>query len=292
MAELVAVTAASHGPLIVRDWNKVTPAHQERLTAGFRALGQRLAAARPDILVVVSPDHWVNFFLDNLPSICIGAGETHQGPPEPFLKAFPHRTLAGAPDFAQHLHATALDNDFEPSVSHHMTLDHGIIIPLWRMELPAMPRLVPLIVNDLQKPMPRVRRCLAWGRLIAQAVASFPGDARVAVLATGGLSHSIGEPTMGQIYEDFDRRALDLFGAGDEAALTAYLEANMDLAGNGAHETRNWAVAHGAAGARGFELIDYLAVPEVYVGCAFGAWSLDAARPAAAATPAMAAAGV
>src|SRR5690606_13855021 len=111
-----------------------------------------------------------------------------------------------------------------------------------------------------------------WGRLLSRAVASYPGDLRVAILATGGLSHSIGEPTMGEIDEPFDRDCIRLFSAGDEAPLCDYLETALPRTGNGAQEVRNRVVAHGAAGARGFESIDYLPVPEVYVGCGFAAW--------------------
>jgi hypothetical protein len=44
-----------------------------------------------------------------------------------------------------------------------------------------------------------MRRCLAWGSLLKAAIESYPANLRVAVLATGGLSHFIGEPGMGQI---------------------------------------------------------------------------------------------
>jgi len=93
MAELAGVYAASHGPMIVRSWEKLAPAAKESLTSAFSELGKRMRAARPDVLIVISPDHWVNFFIDNLPAICVGVGEAHEGPPEPWLKAFPHRSL-------------------------------------------------------------------------------------------------------------------------------------------------------------------------------------------------------
>ena len=278
MAELVEVLAASHGPLIARDWPKVLPAHKERLTAAFQALGARLNRAQADVLVVVSPDHWVNFFMDNLPSVCIGVGEEHEGPPEPFLKDFPWRPVPGHPGLANHLHETALANEFEPSVSHRMVLDHGFCIPLWRMNPDPLPKIVPVVVNTLEPPMPRVGRCLAWGKLLAKAIASYPEKIRVAVLATGGLSHSIGEATMGAIDEGFDRDCIKAFENGSEKPLVEFLERGMSAAGNGSHECRNWVVAHGAAGSRGFELVDYLAVPEVYVGCGFAAWRLGAPR--------------
>ena len=274
MAELVGVFAASHGPLIVRDWHRVPEVPKGRITAAFRELGRRVMAVRPDVIIEVSPDHWVNFFIDNLPSICIGVGETHEGPPEPFLKDFPWKTVPGHPALANHIVETALRQDFEPSVSHHLKLDHGFCIPLWKMELDALPCVIPMIVNDLEPPMPSIGRCLQWGKLLAQAIASFPGDLRVAVLATGGISHSIGEPTMGEIDEPFDRDCIAALEAGKETPLVDFLERRLVTTGNGAHEMRNWVVAHGAAGSSGFDLIDYLAVPEVYVGCGFASWQL------------------
>jgi aromatic ring-opening dioxygenase catalytic subunit (LigB family) len=231
-----------------------------------------MSAARPDVIVALSPDHWVNFFLDNLPSICIGVGEGHEGPPEPYMKDFP-RAIPGDPALGQHIAATALEEDFEPSISHHLKLDHGFCIPLQRMELAAMPRLVPIIVNDLEPPMLSVRRCFAWGKLLARAIESYPKkNLRVAILATGGLSHSIGEPDMGAIDEDFDHACIGAFADGAEGPLTDLLERRMAAAGNGTHEVRNWVIAHAAVGGRGFDLIDYRAVPEVYVGCGFASW--------------------
>jgi len=273
MAEFVGAFAASHAPLIARDWHLLSPARRDEITAAYRELGRRMTVARPDVIVELSPDHWTNFFLDNLPSVCIGVGETHDGPPEPFMKAFPYQPAAGHPALAQHILATALAEDFEPSVSHRLKLDHGFCIPLWRMELSHLPPLVPIIINDLEPPMLSVRRCLAWGKLLARAIEGFPEkNLRVAILATGGLSHSIGEPDMGAIDEAFDRDCIDAFAKGAEEPLVAFLGQRMAAAGNGTHEVRNWVIAHAAAGSRGFQLIDYRAVPEVYVGCGFAAW--------------------
>jgi aromatic ring-opening dioxygenase catalytic subunit (LigB family) len=282
MASLVGVFAASHGPLIARDW-QILPAHRrEHFQLRFREMGRRFEACRPDVLIEIAPDHWSNFFLDNLPSVCIGVGEAHDGPPEPFLKDFPHKNLLGHPRFGMHLAETALKEDFEPSLSHHLRLDHGFCIPLLRMELKTLPAIVPMTINDLEPPMPSIRRCLAWGRLIARAIDTYPEPLRVAILATGGLSHSIGEPTMGAIDETFDHEFLRLLQAGADQPLIDYLEDILPRIGNGAHEVRNWVVAHAAAGSRGFDLIDYEPVPEVYVGCGYASWNLPEARKAAA----------
>jgi aromatic ring-opening dioxygenase catalytic subunit (LigB family) len=207
-----------------------------------------------------------------MPAVCIGVGETNDGPPEPWMKAFPHREFAGHPEFGLHLVQTAMREGFEPSVSHRMKLDHGFCIPLWRMGIERLPRIVPMVVNSIEPPMPSLARCYQWGALIAKAVKSYPGNLRVAVLGTGGLSHSIGEPTMGAIYEDFDRETIRLFSSSGPEALVSYLEEKLPTHGNGSEEVRNWLVAHGAAGGRGFELVDYVPCPSVIVGCAFAAW--------------------
>jgi aromatic ring-opening dioxygenase catalytic subunit (LigB family) len=279
MASLVGAFAASHGPLLVREWNAVPENQKNRLTAAFRELGKRLSAARPDVIVEVSPDHWTNFFLDNLPTVCIGIGETHEGPPEPWLKDFPHKEIKGHGGFAKHIAQTAMQEGFEPSLSHRLKLDHGFCIPLWRMELGKLPRIVPMIVNSIEPPLPSLRRCLEWGALLEKAIQSYPENLRVAVLATGGLSHSIGERTMGKIDEAFDRECIRLFSARNEKALVPFLEQKLPHAGNGSEEVRNWLVAHGAAGGRGFELVDYLPVPTVIVGCGFAAWKITPASP-------------
>jgi len=273
MASLVGAFAASHGPLIVREWQRVPAEQKTRMAAAYRELGKRLTAAKPDVLIVVSPDHWSNFFLDNYPAVCIGVGETNEGPPEPWMKDFPHRAIAGHPGLAMHIADQALRQGFEPAVSHRLKLDHGACIPLWRMELERMPKVVPLLVNSIEPPMPSLTRCYQWGTLLRQAIDSYAEPLRVAILGTGGLSHSIGEPTMGAIYEDFDRETIRLFKE-PEGELIRFLDAKLPSCGNGSEEVRNWLVAHGAAGGRGFELVDYLAVPTVIVGCGFAAWAV------------------
>jgi aromatic ring-opening dioxygenase catalytic subunit (LigB family) len=276
VAECVGCFAASHGPLLVREWENIPHDQKARLAAAYGDLARRISAAEPDVIVEIAPDHWSNFFLDNIPSVCIGVGETHGGPPEPWMKAFPHRELAGDPGLAMHIANTAMENGFEPSLSHRLKLDHGFCIPLLRMELTHLPRIVPIIVNSIEPPLPSVRRCLEWGALLRQAIASYAAPLRVAVLGSGGLSHSIGEPTMGAIDEKLDQECIRLFSSPVDQ-LVSFLEKELPQAGNGTEEIRNWLVAHAAAGGRGFELIDYLPVPTVIVGCGFAAWRITPA---------------
>lgn len=271
MAELVGAYAASHGPLLIREWEAIPADQKSRLSGAFRELGKRLLAAKVDVIVAIAPDHWSNFSLDHVPSVCIGVGASNEGPPEPWMKDFPHKEIPGHPELALHLAQSAMNEGFEPSFSHRLKLDHGFCIPLWRMELPKLPRVIPIVLNSIEPPLPSLERCLAWGRLLRSAIKTYEKPLRVAILGTGGLSHSIGEKTMGAIHEDFDRETIRLFGS-SEKDLLHYLEKELPTRGNGSEEVRNWLVAHGAAGGRGFELVDYLPVPTVIVGCGFAAW--------------------
>ncbi len=274
MAELVGIYAASHGPLIVRNWDVLPAATKNTLTTAFAELGRRINAARADVLIVISPDHWVNFFIDNLPAICVGVGDMHNGPPEPWLSTFPHKQMTGHSPLAQHIVEHAFARGFEPSVSYKLALDHGFCIPLMKAGVAPLPAIVPIVLNTVEPPFPGVRRCFEWGTVLRDAIKSFAGNARVAILATGGLSHSIGEATMGAIDEAFDRECVQHFASSDRVALFAFLDQRMAAAGNGTAEVRNWLAAHGAADARGFDLIHYSAMPEIYVGCGVAAWKL------------------
>src|SRR4051794_15966053 len=93
-------------------------------------------------------------------------------------------------------------------------VDHGVLSPLSMMgdeEGPWPGSIVPLQVGVLQLPIPNARRCYKLGKSLRKAIQSFPDDdLRVAVAATGGLSHQIHGERAGFINEAWDREFLDL----------------------------------------------------------------------------------
>ena len=274
MAELVGAFASSHAPLMARAWNTVDAERLSSITRTFDELGRRFRAVRPDVLVLVTPDHWVNFFIDNLPSVCICVGDEHQGPPEPWMKDFPLRSMKGHPEFAMYLAERAFATGFEPALSYHLELDHGACIPLLKTGIVSNPpALVPIVLNTVEPPLITIERCLRWGEFLREAIQAYPGGLRVAIMATGGLSHSIGEADMGRIDEAFDMQCVDHFRSGNIASLKQFLDSEIESGGNGAAEIRNWVVAHAAVQGRGFDLIGYHPYPEWYVGCAFASWN-------------------
>ena len=277
MARLVGGFAASHGPNIARRWETMEPETREWIETRFGDMRRRLAALRPDALVVHTTDHWVNFFLDNIPAFCVGIGDEHEGPPEPFMKPiFPHETLPGHAGLGRHLLECAFAADFDPAYSLRLKLDHGMCVPIWLLGLEPMPKIVPVLINLVEKPFPSPARCLAWGRMLRAAIESYPEDLRVAVLGTGGLSHSIGETTMGWIDEPFDHACIELFRSAPDEKIAADLDRMLETTGNGGAEVRAWAVAHAAAGGRGFDLIGYTPMPMALIGCGLAEWRVAA----------------
>jgi aromatic ring-opening dioxygenase catalytic subunit (LigB family) len=274
MAELVGAFGSSHAPLMARAWEQVDKERLDSIKRTFAELGKRYKASNPDVLVVLTPDHWVNFFINNLPAVCIGVGETHRGPPEPWLKGLPYPPVwQGHPEFAMYLAERAFAKNFEPALSYHLEIDHGVAIPLWRMGVPELPPIVPIIVNCVEPPMISMQRCVDWGEFLRDAIEAYPDKKlKVAVMATGGISHSIGEADMGRIDEPFDMEVAELMKSGDIPRLVTWLDKNVEKGGNGAAEVRNWLMAHSLVKGKGFDLIGYHPYPEWYVGCAFASW--------------------
>jgi aromatic ring-opening dioxygenase LigB subunit len=92
-----------------------------------------------------------------------------------------------------------------------------------------------------------VRRWYEFGRALGDAVRSYDGLERVAVVGAGGLSHWIGTPRVGDIEEEFDRWFLERLERGEVEELLDLPDDEIELAGNGAHEIRSWLAVAGAA---------------------------------------------
>jgi hypothetical protein len=95
----------------------------------------------------------------------------------------------------------------------------------------------------------------------------WPVDAKVAVLASGGLSHFV-------VHEDLDRAVLQAIAQGDEKALRELPEWQLR---SGNSEIKNWLVAAAACDHLEFDLIDYVpcrrSAAGTGVGTALAVWS-------------------
>jgi len=273
MADIVGVFAASHTPVMLQFPEAIPARDREEILSVFRGVGKAMTAARPQALVVLSDDHLHNFFLNNLPAICIGAAEEYPTPVEHWLKA-DKRILIGDANLGAYLLMNALGSGFDPSFSMELTLDHGVLTPLELAKVARDMPVVPILFNCVQPPMPAMQRCYQFGEWLGKALRSYSGLERVAILATGGISHDLATPRMGMVNERFDRELLRLLEAGDAEGAVSFATDHVHEAGNGAEEIRMWLAAMGCAGGRPFRTRYYRAVQDWYTGIALGNWAL------------------
>ena len=115
-----------------------------------------------------------------------------------------------------------------------MQFDDGISVPTHYLNPDARFRLIPVTMNCTMPPIPTPARAYEVGRTLREVIAAWPGPERVAVIATGGLSHEPGGPRYFWVDEEFDRWFLDLLKRGDHDALLreCTLE-RMEAAGSG-----------------------------------------------------------
>jgi predicted class III extradiol MEMO1 family dioxygenase len=140
------------------------------------------------------------------------------------------------------------------------------MLPLHFLNPSMAVAVVPVIINTLTNPMPSAKRCFAFGALLGKTLER--SAKRVAVIATGGLSHWPGEAKHGKINIFFDKKFLDTLIAGDHERLVQYSheEINTD-AGSGGHEIRTWITLAGALPDWKAELLAYEPVAPWATGC-------------------------
>ena len=251
---IVFACAASHVPGITA-WPEAAPKDQAAsVTDGFSSLRRELALARPDTILLLTSEHWANFFLDHASAFCIGRGDTFTGPVEPWLRV-EKRTLRGDPGLAIRLLDHCYANGFEPSHSQELEFDHGSMVPLSFLTPDMDRKVVPLFFNTLAAPRPSAKRCLALGRTLRAALDAAPE--RIAVVATGGLSHDPGETNHGIIDTRFDLTFLARMSTADHAGLASYTDAEMLAAGAGTLELLSWICLAGIMGAATPRVVAY-----------------------------------
>lgn len=277
MAEIVAIHAVSHTPVMINFPSAIPDDHRERIFASFRQVGEQIVDAKPDVVIVISDDHIHNFFLNNFPAVCIGAAESYDTPAEHWLK-LDRQTLKGDTRLGGYLLEQALNSGFDPSFSMELKLDHGTLAPMHLAGVAQHFAIVPILVNCVQPPLPPMKRALQWGIFLGEALRAYDGCERVAILATGGISHDIATPRMGMVNETFDREFMRLLGAGNDDQLLRYAADHVNEAGNGAEEVRTWLMAHGAAAGGQYETLYYKAVSNWYTGIGLGRWEASKAE--------------
>jgi hypothetical protein len=272
MAEIVAAALTAHAPLITGRPEVSRPEQRERLYAGFHELGRRLAAARPDLLVMFVNDHLQNFAYNNLPAFCVGLAETYEAPSAggAALMRLTPRRLRGRPDWAMALLEAGLEAGIDFAYSYDIESWDEMSVPLSFLLPGGEVPVVTVYTNCAAPPLPAPRRCREVGAFVGDFIrARRPGAERVALIATGGLSHWVGTPQTGRINPDWDHWVLDQVTRGDVEPLArlTWDEIERD-GGNGGQEIRNWIGLLGALPGATGEVLAYEPVAEWITGCA------------------------
>jgi protocatechuate 4,5-dioxygenase, beta chain len=258
MARIIGGITTSHVPAIggAIARNLQTQPYWQPFFDGFGPVRRWLAETRPDTVVVVYNDHGLNFFLDKMPTFAIGAAAEYRNADEGWgLPQVPPFT--GDLDLSWHLIERLVDDEFDLVTCQEMVVDHAFTLPmalLWPDQ--AWPvKVVPVCINTVQAPLPSAARCWKLGEAIGRAVASFPGDDKVLVLGTGGLSHQLDGERAGFINKPFDLRFMDSLSGSDPRWATRFdTRQIVEQAGTQGVELLMWLATRAALGERVTEL--------------------------------------
>jgi hypothetical protein len=229
-------------------------------------LKEHIAAARLDVLVVVGDDQY-ELFTDNImPAIGIYYGESIRNAArtpvaeEDWYRRAQMRRLEEErerhypchPPLALHLIGGLVEREFDVAAlagladgqyeGHAFSFVHRRYL----RETPLA--MVPIFLNTYNPPNPPTpRRCARLGAVLAALIAAYPGDLRVGIMASGGLSHFVVE-------EEMDRAIIAALHAKDVDFLER-LDPRTLMAGSS--EIRNWIVVAGAAGDLDLKWLSY-----------------------------------
>lgn len=257
-----------------------------RAQAALERVAQDLSTAAPDVAIVVGDDQEELFGPDNQPAIAIYYGDAvptmgrnkhpdfgpwyddvRRGYAMERVHQFPgHRR------FALNLIEGLMDRDVDLAVSAKVVapelagFGHAFGFVGRRLAMSKVP-MVPLLLNTYYPPnVPSPARCIDVGHKVAEVIGSMREPLRVAIIASGGLSHFVTD-------EQLDRSVLAALSAGDLATLT---HASRDALNSGSSEILNWILAGAALSGLSMRWSEYLPVYRTPagtgIGLAFAAW--------------------
>jgi aromatic ring-opening dioxygenase catalytic subunit (LigB family) len=239
--------ATVHAPQLFTRPPTEDPAQLDADIAAMRELGKTLDETKPDVVIVIGSDHLETFFLSAVPTFAIIAGKTCQASFAGRDYELPTHPLA------EELLDKLVDAGFDMTYSQDAVMGHSFAaVYEWVIEGRSIP-VVPVFVNTYLPPLPKARRCEALGNAIREIVEK--GPERVAIVASGGMSHYPGTWKYPQPAFDFDWWAIAQMERGNPGALLDLSNEQLDEVGN--TEMLPWMVLFGAIGNQPGELLTY-----------------------------------
>ena len=207
---------------------------------GVQPVREWLEQAKPDQVVVIYNDHLNHFEFDAYPTLAIGVADAFPQADEGFgLRPFP--SLPGDTDFGWRITESLVRGGFDMTVCQRLAIDHGIYSWLPYISDPPWPwPILPIAVNLIRHPIPTSQRLYDLGAALRRAIEAVPGDQRVLVIATGGMSHQISGARFGMANEALDQFFLDRLQHDVAELMAIPQEEYMRLGGTEAAELSIW----------------------------------------------------
>ena len=187
-------------------------------------LREAYAEAQPDVAIILGKDQR-EIFVGAMPAFAIHVGATiENGPPQRtnFAPDAPV-TYPGAPDLAAHIVGSLQRDGFDLTcidktlpnawLANTAIVPHAYGFIYHEIMMDRAPPSVPIYLNTFYPPnQPSIGRCVAFGKALARAISAWDSPAKVALIASGGVSHFVCD-------EPLDRTFLDAFARADLDAL-------------------------------------------------------------------------
>jgi hypothetical protein len=245
---------------------EIFQAKYDACQAALAQLRDGLAAAAPDAVIIIGDDQHEQFWEDNMPMFSIFYGESLEQIPRSAqtrqtwwnsAAAYgdqPRHSYDCDVDLARHLIQQLIAQGFDIAASNKLKSEMGIghafsFVTDHILPDPTIP-IVPLMVNAFFPPnRPHPARCYDLGKALSRALREWRTDKKVAIVASGGLSHFI-------IDEELDGQLLDALIRKDRQALARLPVDRLWRLGTG--EGLNWIVAGGALEQLRPKLLNYV----------------------------------
>ena len=280
MAEIVATIAVSHAPGLTGWLDQAEEDQQRNLIDGYAEMGRHLRDTKPDVIIGIANDHVLNLPLDSGIDFCVGTGESWTGPADWFKDWLnvPDYTVKGNREMARTLVNEGSRAGLNLAFRDELLFDDNWSVPLFHLTPDYDIPLVPIHMNCIVPPIPSPEACYEFGKSIAQIVRDHrPAGERVALMATGGMSHDPGGPKYFEIDDEFDRWFLDLLTEGDprKVLAEATIERMAAAGDGGTTELLAWIAAMGAVDDRKARIVCYEAPLALRCGMGCVIWDMN-----------------
>jgi protocatechuate 4,5-dioxygenase, beta chain len=270
MAEVVGGFLMPHLPAIPSAGFGADPAQVATVYKAFEQISERIGELEADTVIIIGDDHYENFGPHCIPSCLIVTGDVDLSAHAQTL-GMEGGPIANNEPLARHILETGYAEGIDWAFAKSLGVDHSVGVPYhMSVKKHAGVRVIPIFLNCVVAPLIGNRRAHEVGQSMLRAVRSWPENERVVVFGTGGISHWVGGPGMGDVNVEFDHRILDMIEKGDiEGLIELPDDTVLAEAGNGALELKNWICALGMLPNAKAETMAYEPIPEWVTGCGF-----------------------